>query len=323
MRYTVFVAILLVAPAFASAQFGGDFVESLTLGYAPQYPRPLSTVTITPQSTLLDLANSTMTLSVNGRQMYSGATRPIEITVGGPGQTTTVSVRVTSLGRSYTKTLAINPVDVSIVVEPLASTHPLYSGQPQVPPGGSVRLVAIADLRSGATTRLDPDTLSYTWVVDGTTLIKESGIGRRSVVLPAPLPYRSQAISVKVVSPGGTVTGGDNFTLSTGAPTLRLYAQDPLQGILFDRTIDSAYTLKGSEMTFVAIPFSLPLTTANLVRWSLNNNIVQDGPTITVRPEGVGQGSATLTAVAAAGIETLTSSFTLTFGERSGGFFGL
>src|SRR3989344_2228793 len=172
--------------------------------------------------TLLDLANSTMSISVNGKNIYTGAAKAVQISLGGPGQTTTVGASVTSLGRTYTRTLALKPGDVSLVVEPLATAPALYLGKPLGSLGGSARLVAVADFRTTPASRIDPATLSYAWSVDGTSLIGASGVGRSSVILPSPLAYRSRSVSVVVQSRDGSLVGGDSITLTSQNPVVRV-----------------------------------------------------------------------------------------------------
>ena len=322
MRIAVIVGALL-APSLAFAQFGVSPIDQLTLDISPKNPRPYATVTVTPQSSLINLANSTMTLSVDGTRVYSGPTQSVSVAMPGPGRSTTVVARVTSLGQTSSASMKLTPTDVSIVIEPFSTTPALYKGKPMPAQSGRVRLVAVADLRSSPTARLDPDTLSYTWSIDGTRLINSSGIGKHSVILPSPLPYRSQTVSVTVVSPGGSLTGSDSLSLSSSPATLRLYIHDPLQGTLFDHALNTSQDLAGTETTFVAVPYSF--TNANgspTIQWFVNDELSETGPAITLRTEGAGSGTAALTATVTSGLEALSQNLSLSFGQSTN-FFGL
>ncbi|OGG72352.1 hypothetical protein A3E65_01465 [Candidatus Kaiserbacteria bacterium RIFCSPHIGHO2_12_FULL_56_13] len=321
MKLALVVAAFLL-PALAMAQVGS--VGALSLSIAPSYPRPGSTVTIAPENTLLDLANSTMSISVNGKNIYTGAAKAVQISLGGPGQTTTVGASVTSLGRTYTRTLALKPGDVSLVVEPLATAPALYLGKPLVPLGGSARLVAVADFRTTPASRIDPATLSYAWSVDGTTLIGASGVGRSSVILPSPLAYRSRSVSVVVQSRDGSLVGGDSITLTSQNPVVRLYRNDPLQGIVFDEALRNTYAITSPEISFFAVPYSFTLSSgAPVLAWFLNGGAAEAGPSITLRPEGAGRGRASLLLRSSAGEASAAAELSLTFGESGSTLFGL
>ncbi len=320
------MALALLLPAVASAQFNISTSEPLSLSLSPQYPQPGGVVLISPQSTQLDLANSTMTVSVNGKQTYSGDAGPVSVTLGGAGLTTTIRATISSVGQSASKTVTLDPQSVSLVVEPSASHPPLYPGRALVPQSGTVRLVAVADFRTTPATRIDPETLSYTWSVDGTTLVSASGIGKTSVVLPVPLTYRTQTASVVVQSRGGSLVGGDSTALSPHSGALRLYVNDPLQGILYDHTLAGTYAISGSEATIAAVPYSLSLAQgAPAIHWFLNGSAAQSGGAITLRPQGSGQGRASLSATASSGdsADDATAALLIIFGAASSNLFGL
>jgi hypothetical protein len=317
-------ALLVLLPGVAFAQSFGSS-EALTFSLSPTSPRPGATVVITPQSSLFDTINSTMSATVNGKSFYSGPTKSISVTLGSIGQTTSVKISVTSLGRSYSKSVSFNPQDVSLIAEPDGTAPALYGGKPLVAEGGRIRLVAIVDFRTSPSAKLDPNTLSYTWSRGGATLVSSSGIGRTSVVVPSPLLYRSEVITVAVTSPGGSLSGGDSVTISPATPLLRLYVSDPLQGILFDHALSDSKTITSSETTLIAVPYSLSNLTVPVITWFLNGSVVQDGPLITLRPQGGGQGAASLTTSAKGSGPgaPVTASLSLTFGSSGTNLFGL
>jgi hypothetical protein len=267
-----------------------------------------------------------MAVSVNGKQTYSGSVRSFSVRVGAVGTVTTVHATVTISGRSFDQTLAIEPQDVMIVAEPLSYAPPLYPGKPAVPLEGNVRLVALASLRSGAGTAGNPSTYGYVWTIDGIEQIDSSGIGRSSIIVPSPLEYRSSKVSVVVTNPGTGVTGTDELTYTALDPIVRIYENDPLLGIRFDHALPGGYAINGAEATLFAAPFWLPTTSgAPAVQWFLNGNAVQTGNSVTLRPAGSGQGSASLSLTASSGqFANTTASLGLSFGtSQSSNFLGL
>lgn len=318
------VALTLLTPATTFAQFTLGTADILSLETSPQYPRPNEIVTVTPRSSQLNLLRSTMTVSVGGKSIYSGPVKGVPVTLGGPGQTTTVSVTVTDNGESHRESVTFRPGDLSLVAEPVSSVPALYSGKGLVPQEGTVRFAAIADFRTGPTVRIDPKLLTYTWKLDNTTLLSSSGIGKDSIILTAPLTYRTSKVTVEAQSRDGKIVGGDSMKITPQGASVRLYVHDPLQGILFDHALSGSHAINESEATFTAVPYSLALTGgAPAVQWFLSGSKVEAGPHITLRPEGTGEGSASLSATASAGTQIVTAALSILFGAQSTNIFGL
>jgi len=333
MRLGLFTAcaLALLLPIAASAQalgesFGNTAGDAFTLSVSPQYPVPNSRATVSLLSNTLDLASATMTVTVAGKQIYKGGVQPVAVPLGRAGSTTSVVVTISSGGVNYSQTLVVQPQDVVLVAEPISSAPPLYPGKPSVPLEGSVRVVAVASLRNAAGKSSSPSTYSYTWVVDGAQMGNSSGIGKQSIIVASPLQYRSRSVSVSVTSPDGALVGGASLSLAALEPSVRIYENDPLSGVRFDRALLGGYTIKNTESTLYAAPFSFPTTSgAPLVQWFLNGNMVQTGRSITLRPSGNGQGNASLSLVASSGdFAKATASLSLSFGATpSLNLFGL
>ena len=329
---TVFaIALAAALPAAAAAQSLDTILPSLTnadpftLSVDPTYPTPGSSVTITALSSNIDLTSATMTVFAGGKSIYQGNVRSVAVPTGAAGVQTTVKVVITVGGTDYAKTISIRPEDVSLVVEPRATVPPLYPGKAVPPLDGNVRIVAVAGFRAGGTA-FDPASLSYVWTVDGARQTDASGIGKSTIVVATPMQYRTRAVSVVISTPDGTIASGASISLSPQEPTVRLYESDPLLGIRFDHALGSSYTIAGAEQTLYAAPFSFPTMNGlpSLV-WYLDGNQAQTGPVITLRPNGSGQGSASLSFVAAdTSFARATQSLSLTFGTQpSTSFFGL
>jgi hypothetical protein len=327
---TLALAILLPAAAMAQSLEGtgdlGDATAEFTASIDPQYPAPYSQATLSVLSAPLDLTNSTMVVSINKKQIYDGSVQELAIPVGAAGSITTVGVTITSAGARYTQTLTIQPQDVALIAEPVSSAPPLYPGKTLVPLEGSTRVVAIANLRDENGNAVDPSTLSYAWTVDDTQLADSSGIGKDAIMVDSPLEYRESDVSVVVQSQDGALVGGDSLSLVASEPTVRVYENDPLLGILFDHALSGNYTINGAEDSLYAAPFSLPTSVGTpLLQWFLNGDLAQTGNIITLRPTGSGQGTASLSFIASAGQSTrATEEFSLSFGAApSTGLFGL
>lgn len=331
MRFHFFVmcaGIVLTLPFAATAQSIGNTVEGtpFTISVRPQYPSPNSQATISLVSTSLDLANAIMTVSVAGKETYKGAVQPIAIPLDKTGSVTNTKVTISSGGLNYSQTVFIQPQDVVLIAEPVSSAPPLYSGKPLVPVEGSVRVVAVANLRDARGKTIDPATLSYVWTVNDAQIANASGIGKQAILVASPLQYRARSVAVAVKSQDGSLVGGASLSFTTQEPTVRLYRNDPLLGIRFNRALSGEYAINDVEAAIYAAPFSLPTTSgAPLVQWFLNSAPAQTGNSITLRPAGKGQGSAELSLTASTnGTASATANLSLIFGKEPGfNLFGL
>ena len=326
----VSVGIVLVLPLSSSAQsfedLGDTSGNAFTLSARPQYPAPYSQATLSLLSSSLDLTNATMAVSLAGKEIYKGTVQPVTIPLGKAGSVANVNVTLFVNGLSYSQTLVIQPQDVVLVAEPVSSAPPLYPGKPSVPLEGSVRVVAMANLKDAGGKALNPNLLSYAWVVNDTQIANASGIGKQAIMVASPLQYRERSVSVTVQSQNGSLVGGASISLTAQEPVVRMYKNDPLLGIRFNHALSGSYAIAGSETTFYAAPFSLPITGGTpLIQWFLDGAAAQTGNSITLRPAGSGQGNSSLSLVASAGNSaTASMNLLLSFGTQSGfNFFGL
>ncbi|MBI3572248.1 hypothetical protein HY091_01795 [Candidatus Kaiserbacteria bacterium] len=316
-------ALLLPASALAQSLV---VPSGLTLTVSPQYPTPYGEVLITPLSTTFDLVNASYTLSANGNVVYRGNAKPFAVALGAAGSVTSVKAMVTGSGGSVSQSISIRPQDVALVAEPLSSVPPLYPGKALVPLEGSVRVVAVANLRSKAGKQVDPSALSYDWTLDGTELAGSSGIGKSSITVASPLQYRAGRVSVVVKSQDGALASGDLLSLTPVEPSVRVYEDDPLLGVRFERALAGSYALAGAETTLYAVPYSFPLALgAPVLHWFLNGSAAQTGDFVTLRPTGSGGGSANVSLTATAGDFARASAvLSLTFNANaSATLFGL
>ena len=319
-------ALLLPGASLAQSLGSSDGSASFSISSSPQYPAPGSTATLSFLSSSFDLANATLSVVANGKNIYKGSVQSVPVTLGKTGGVTTITATVVAGGTSYEQTLVLQPQDVTLIVEPVSSAPILYPGKPRVPLGGSARIVAMANLKSAGGRSIAPTALSYSWTVDGTQIANSSGIGKRSIMVAAPLQYRSRTVSVAVTNADGSLSGGASISLTPFEPSVRVYENDPLLGVRFERALSGNFTITGAESALYAAPFSLPTNKGTpLIQWFLNGSTAQTGSSITLRPAGNGQGSAALSLTASVGESSVaTANLSLLFGEKPNiNFFGL
>ena len=319
------VLLFTFTPRATNAQAAGG-ADPLTLDASPQYPAPYQTVTITPSSSVFDIAASTITVTLNGKAYYKGTGGSnITIPIGGPGSTADVSVTISGDGQPpATQELIFKPETVALVVEPVSSTHPFYEGSGLVTSEGRVRIVAIPDFRTSATQSVDPSTLIYTWSLGNQELNTDSGVGKSVLDSTAPQQYRDADVSVMVSSPNGTEVAEADTTISPVSPIARIYENDPLLGPLYDNALSNTITMTDAEDTYRGVAYYFSETPA--ISWGVNGN--QSGTTndLTVRSSGNGTGSAVLdySATDSNTTQSADSTVSVNFGQTApGGIFGL
>jgi hypothetical protein len=280
-------------------------------------------VTVTPESSLIDLSASTVTFSVNGKVVQKGSgAESAQIAVGGPGTVTTVTVTAVNNGQTYTKSLTIRPADVALIVEPTSTTHPFYEGGSLIGSEGRIRIIAVPDLRTSAGVQIPASNLVYTWKNGSQILQSSSGIGKSVLSATAPVRYRDTTLTVTVTSQDSSVVGQASVVIAPRDPLIRIYENDPLLGPRFDTALSNTITLNDSEATYRAVPYYF--TTLPTLTWQVNGSASQSGQDITVRPSGSGQGTAVLGVSGSSGSlgQSASGQLSVTFGKSSTGIFG-
>lgn len=328
MKRAYIIATLLLFPTLALAQMpalDGYGVDPLTVVVSPRYPRPYQTVTITPKSTVIDLSASTIVVTVDGKEVGRGSgSQSYSVQMGGPGTRSTVRVSVSGGGSSAANETIIRPADVSLILDPISTSHAFYEGANLVAPQGRVRVIVLADLRTAPETRIPSANLTYTWKTAGRILQAESGVGKSTLIATAPVLFRDTDVSVTVSSADGTLMGEASVAISPANPKLLLYKENPLEGTTFTAALSKDYTLTDNEEAFRAVPYFFP--TEPSLTWLLNGKSAGVDPLITVRTTGDRAGSATLSAEAKqfGAFYSADSSLVVHFGASTGtNLFGL
>ncbi|VAW32820.1 hypothetical protein MNBD_CPR01-596 [hydrothermal vent metagenome] len=330
----LFISLFVfIVPAKSSAQINSGAIaraDPMSITLSPSSPAPYESFTFSVFSTTIDLSKSTFSVFLNGIKIATGSgNKTISIKATGSGTTMHISVYINFEGETYVKRIIVHPLGLALVTEPLSSAPTLYKGKAGVAPSGEVRVVAVPDFRTANGTYLNPNNLSYVWRDVGTqNRILDSGIGHSSIIVSAPLLYRTKTISVLVQDPSSKYISSRSIKITTDTPSVYIYADDPLMGILYSHALVDAYQISNSDASFVAVPYGFTKSnTAPLITWFLNGSKMQTGAHITVRPEGSGEGVETLSASVKAPqtYSSASSQFKILFGsDKSGSWlFGL
>lgn len=313
-----FILALSLIGAPAHAQLGQP--ASMEIGLSPKYPRPNEQVTVTITSNAVNLAASSIKISVDGEVVSEGS-RTALVRVGKAGTKTTITATVVNNGTTYSKSISVQPSEVSLVIEPGTTAHPFYEGARLVAPESRVRLVAIADMRTSGGTRISEAQLSYTWRLGEQILTSQSGLGKSVLEAVAPVRYRDAQVSVTVATQDGSQSAYASVYVSPVTPLVRIYRSDPLAGTNYFSALSDLYALLGSEDTFVAVPYFFK--ESPLLSWTLNGVQSSTESNITVRTTGTSAGTALLGVTASnANLESAQTRLTVQFGSSSKNIFG-
>ena len=258
----LFVGIMVFsfAPfAFAQLESFGDIMgaaSSLTLSVSPARPSPNSSVHISIQSPLIDLAGSSISWSVNGKAGQSGVgLSGIDVPVGALGTETTVSATVSSSMGSGNASVSIIPGSVDLLWEANSYAPAFYEGRRLATSGTVIRLLAVPHLVSTKTKQsLSADSLTYSWRRGGSLVSSISGVGKSAATFTAPALFGSETYSVEVTSADGSTGASGSVSVTTGDPVLALYEDNPLFGVRYGNAIDSTNSTD-AEISVVAVPY--------------------------------------------------------------------
>lgn len=315
------LALVFLLPAQEVSAQLSSATAGISVSVSPQHPRPYDTVTVTISSTLVNLNASDISISADGVVVSEGS-KSAKILMKGPGSRTSITATVTDATKTHTKTVVLRPVDVSLVLEPNTTAHPFYEGSRLVAPESSVRIIALADMRTASGAKIPDADLSYTWKVGNKVLTSDSGIGKSVLNATAPVRYRDAQVSVTVSTKDGTQTGNASVVVSPTTPIVRVYKHDSLGGTDFTKALFGTFTLASSEETFEVVPYFFGDVPS--YEWLLNGNMSGTDRLVTVRTTGTQSGTAQLTAsakIAKTG-EQAQSRFTVQFGNGSTNIFG-
>lgn len=311
MRQTLFLGILfwsffLLSIGGAHAQTDFDVTkiqEILSESTIPEIPEANQKVSISIESSSYDLNNATISWYLDDELNLSEVGRKSFSFINGEvGEETEVVVVISpKQGAKFEKVFRFRPAGVSLIWEADTYTPALYKGKAAFSNESLITIVASPDFVDRNGRRLAPETLTYTWKRNGTVLGSFSGYGKSVLKFYGSVLGIDEKIEVDVMSPDKSIRALGSTTLRPSNPETLLYENHPLYGTLFNKAIDSVYTLKEKEVSLVAVPYFFN-TKSNLFEalsfnWFLNGAEVKNGSqkdTITLRNDAGASGTSRL-----------------------------
>ncbi len=292
----IFFSLLVPStPAHAQLVFPGT-TPDLALEAVPENPRPNSNITLRIRSVLLDLTQSEITWYVNGTVTSTGiGITETSVATGALGTETRVRVEAIGEAGSAFAVGVFRPTDIDLLWEADSYVPPFYRGRALPSAGSTVRLFAVPRFtRVGSTSFLPSSELMYTWKRNDQTIPKASGFGKDTVQIETSIISSGDVISVEIATADGILEGSASVRLPSVEPSLVLYENHPVFGVLYHRGLQSPASVTESETTFIAVPYFAPTRNPDngslIYKWRVGNSSIPSSFTkpsaITINAEG-------------------------------------
>ncbi|MHB1330680.1 MAG: hypothetical protein ACYCY6_01800 [Minisyncoccota bacterium] len=185
--------------------------------------------------------------------------------------------------------------EVHILWQAHTYTPPFYKGLPLWSNQSRVTLLAMPNLPG-----VNPSSIIYRWTRDGVVLGPSSGVNKRSIIIGDTVLSLPTEVQVDIFLEEGTEPlGSDHVVLEPITTKLMVYENNPLYGLLLNKSITSEFEITEDEATFAAIPFYANVSTRTApsmtYTWITNTGDTRSGPDITYRAPEEGSGSASIT----------------------------
>lgn len=191
--------------------------------------------------------------------------------------------------------------EIDFLVQGDTYTPAFYKGRSLWSNQSRVIIVAIPQIPGIQNT----SNLFYKWSKNGVVLGGEqgiNGIGQNSLAFTDSILGKPQNIELEVLTSDGVVLVSGTTAVTPRPPSLLVYEDNPLYGVLFHREAGAGYALRDREITFAAFPLFFSATTrfdsAIEYSWRTNTGGFEARNSVTYRtPEGA-SGSSSVTAEA-------------------------
>lgn len=292
----LFVFIIIGGNTPAHAQFPLSNTADLSLNVSPNYPRPNSVVRLSVKSVLIDLVASNITWYANEAVIAGGVgVSEATITTGPLGTETRIRVEVLEQDLRASATGVFRPTEIDLLWEADSYVPPFYRGRALPSAGSNVRLFVVPRFKKiGATSFVPADELIYTWKKNGKLIQNASGRGKHSVTIEDTGLFGSDTISVDVRTTDSVLQGSSSVRLPSVEPSLVLYENHPVFGILYHRALQSPASVPEVETTFSVVPYFAPVQDPDdgslVYKWRVGNSAIASNrlrpSAITINAEG-------------------------------------
>lgn len=177
--------------------------------------------------------------------------------------------------------LSLHAQEVDLLWQGDTYVPPFYKGRTLWSSQSGIRFVAIPQGLGNAAN------LNYKWTKNGTVLGNISGAGKNTISFSDSILSRPQTIKVDIMSDQDGVLATASTLVVPVLPTLSVYENNPLYGLMFHREVSGTHELKEREVTFGAFPFFFDIINRQdgvvSYEWRTNIGNVETGNMVTYR----------------------------------------
>lgn len=279
--WCIVFSISLLIPFFASAQFldPRTIPAELRIVMEPRSPEPGDSVRLRAESDTLDLENAVIIWMVNDAEAARGrGLQTHTLTAPALGKETAVEVLVDGAADIASAALTFRSVEIDLLWDSDSHTPPFYKGRALPSAGGTLGAEAVVRFKRSDGSYVPPKDITYSWSVDSSPVPSLSGRGKSSARIASPSLFGSKRISVEARSVDGFFSGNASVVISSVEPSLYLYMNHPLFGILYHRALNGGTEITDTEMTFIAVPLYSPVPPGDrglIYEWSVGGSRVE------------------------------------------------
>lgn len=275
------ISVLMPVPAYAQLSLTG-LERELTLTLTPEYPSVGEKVNLSISSFGIDLARSKVTWYANGKMFTEGAgITEATLASGGLGSETIVTVVAEeNSGIVGSARAVIRPTEVDLIWNADSYVPPFYGGRALPGTNASIRVQALTRFKKANGTFVPDADIIYSWYKGSEHVL--TGRGKSTAVFAGPTLFDEEEISVTAESADSIYRGRAAARIQSVDPSLELYENHPLFGVLYHRAfVGSVLTLE-SEQLVTAVPYSAHTALSRgpdlVYEWNVNGKNIEPDP---------------------------------------------
>lgn len=284
---------VLVVPAFTHAQLSLTGLERpLDVSMTPQYPAAGEEVKLKVSSYGIDLDRSGIVWYAGGKEIARD-TRETAVTAGKLGSLTDITVVAQEPdGLIGSGSARIRPTEVDLIWSSDSYAPPYFKGRRLAGSSARIRAEAHARFVRPDGSMISSRDIIYSWNRGATRIL--SGRGRSSVEFAGPALFSSEEVSVIAQSADGAYIGRASVRISGIDPTIELYENHPLFGVLYHRALTGSVATAEKEQKVTAVPYfahvSTPAEKSLTYEWTVAGSAIAPDPdepqTLTITSNG-------------------------------------
>jgi len=276
----VLILSLFSLPKNGLAQEINDYGSDFSIELVPNNPRPDQAVSAKIVSYQFDVDRSDVVWILDGRIIAQGQGKKTADFVLPPlskESVLTVNI-VTNKGAETSKTKKFSGSDIDFLWEAETSVPAGYKGKALAGLKAYVKITVLPSLYS-ASGAISRSNLVYDWTFNYKNLPDDSGMNRNTL-LTRLNDTGDYVIGVKVSTKDKMVSAQKYLHLSAEgvSPKLVFYADDPLEGPFYTKSIGNKITLKTKDINIRAEPYFFNKEDGKTAySWSMNGKVIKSG----------------------------------------------